>query len=32
MGDMVFNAVFVSQHKSVVNVPKKKKEASGVIV
>ena len=32
MGDMVCNAVSVSQHKSIVNVPTKNKKASDVIV
>ena len=32
MGDMVCNAVLVSQHKSVVDVSTKNKEASGVVV
>lgn len=31
MGDMVCNAAFVSQHKSVVNVSTKNKQASGII-
>ena len=32
MGDMVCNAVLVSQQKSVVDVSTKNKEASGVVV
>ena len=31
MGDKVCNAAFVSQHKSVVNVSTKNKQASGVM-
>jgi len=32
LGDMVCTAVFVSQHKSIVNVSTKNKWASGVFV